>query len=147
MLIPSLSINLPPVLRNISKKEFSCAFFLSLLDKIKVGGDSCLSRNFANKKHKMQTSIPKNSQFFPPYHMWDTYLLLIEFTYNNNYHSSIRMAPLAPTQAVIRWLRRFYGQATTGLPWKLIVINTPVLVTNANSMQTKSIFLWFLSMS
>ena len=44
--------NLPPVLRNISKKEFFCAFFLSLLDKIKVGGDSCLARHFANNKRK-----------------------------------------------------------------------------------------------
>ena len=25
--------------------------------------------------------------------LWDTYLLLIEFTYNNNYHSSIGMSP------------------------------------------------------
>ena len=60
--------NLPPVLRNISKKEFFCAFFLSLLDKIKDGGESCLPRYFANKKRKTRTSIPKNSQFFPPYH-------------------------------------------------------------------------------
>ena len=42
--------NLPPVLRNISKKEFFCAFFLSLLDKIKVDGDSCLLQHFANCK-------------------------------------------------------------------------------------------------
>lgn len=25
--------------------------------------------------------------------LWDAYLPLIEFTYNNSYHSSIRMAP------------------------------------------------------
>ena len=38
-------------------------FFLSLLDKIKVGGDSCLPQHFANTnaKRKMQTSIPKNN--------------------------------------------------------------------------------------
>ena len=57
------------------------------------------------------------------------------------------MVPLAPTQVVIRWLRRFYGQAITGLPWKLIAINTPVLVTNAKFMLTRYIFLQFLSMS
>ena len=56
---------LPPVLRNISKKEFFCAFFLSLLDKIKFGGDSCLPRHFA-KINANQHS--KNSQFSPPYH-------------------------------------------------------------------------------
>ena len=44
--------NLPPVLRNISKKVFSVLFPFPLLDEIKVGGDSCLPRHFANKKHK-----------------------------------------------------------------------------------------------
>ena len=31
---------------------------------------------------------------------WDTYLLLIEFTYNNSYHSSIGMAPF---EALYGW--------------------------------------------
>ena len=44
--------NLPPVLRNISKKVFSVIFPFPLLDKIKVGGDSCLPRHFANKNAK-----------------------------------------------------------------------------------------------
>ena len=47
------------------------------------------------------------------------------------------MVPLAPTQADIRWLRRFYGQAITGLPWKLTAINTPRPVTSVKSMQTR----------
>ena len=41
MLTPSLSINLPPEPRDISNKGFFCAFVLSLLEKIKDGGDSC----------------------------------------------------------------------------------------------------------
>ena len=52
--------NLPPVLRNISKKVFSVLFPFPLLDEIKVGGDSCLPRHFVNTKRK--TSI--NSRFF-----------------------------------------------------------------------------------
>ena len=36
--------NLPPVLK-ISKKEFFCAFVLSMLEKIKDGSDSCLPRH------------------------------------------------------------------------------------------------------
>ena len=51
--------NLPPVLRSISKKEFFCAFFLSLLDKIKVGGDSCLPRHFANTNAKHRPAFQK----------------------------------------------------------------------------------------
>ena len=27
---------------------------------------------------------------------WDTHLLIIEFSYNNNYHSSIKVAPSRP---------------------------------------------------
>ena len=53
--------NLPPVLRNISKEVFSVLFPFPLLDKMKVDGDSCLSRHFANKKRKTQTKI--NSRF------------------------------------------------------------------------------------
>ena len=69
VLIPSVSIEM--VLRNISKKEFFCAFFLSLLDKIKVGGESCLPRHFANTNAKRKPAIPKKgnkSRFLPPYH-------------------------------------------------------------------------------
>ena len=63
---PFYNLPPPPNPRNISKKEFFCAFFLSLLDKIKVGGDSCLPRHFANTKCKTQTSIKQS--VLPPYH-------------------------------------------------------------------------------
>ena len=53
--------NLSPVLRNISKNEFFCAFFLSLLDKIKVDGDSCLPRHFANTNAKRKPAFLKKS--------------------------------------------------------------------------------------
>ena len=32
---------------------------------------------------------------------------------------------------------QIYGKATTGLPWKLTAINTPGLVINVKSMQTR----------
>ena len=41
---------------------------------------------------------------------------------------------LAPIPVGIRWLRKSYGKAITGLPWKLTAINTPGLVTNVKSM-------------
>ena len=52
--------NLPPPYSEISqKKEFFCAFFLSLLDKIKVGGDSCLLRHFAKTNAKRKPTFQK----------------------------------------------------------------------------------------
>ena len=58
--------NLPPDPEKYLKKEFFCAFVLSLLDKIKVGGDSCLPQHFA-KTNANANQHSKNSQFsFPP---------------------------------------------------------------------------------
>ena len=69
MLTPSLSIIYPPNPRNISKKEFFCAFFLSLLDKIKVGGDSCLLRHFektnAKRKPAFQKTVSSSHRITP----------------------------------------------------------------------------------
>ena len=56
--------NLPPELEKRLEKEFFCAFVLSLLDKIKDGGDSYLPRHFAkinanaNQHSKTVISIP-----------------------------------------------------------------------------------------
>ena len=56
--------NLPPEPEKYLEKEFFCAFVLSLLDKIKDGGDSCLPRHFvktnanANQHSKTVSSIP-----------------------------------------------------------------------------------------
>ena len=66
VLIPSLSIIYPPYSETSRKKDFFLYFFPFRLDEIKVGGDSCLSRHFANKKCKMQTSIKQS--VLPPYH-------------------------------------------------------------------------------
>ena len=58
--------NLPPEPEKHLEKEFFCAFVLSLLDKIKDGGDSCLRRHFA-KTNANANQHSKNSQFsFPP---------------------------------------------------------------------------------
>ena len=49
--------NLPLEPREISKKEFCCAFVLSILENIKDGGDSCLLRHFAKPALKPVSSI------------------------------------------------------------------------------------------
>ena len=56
--------NLPPESERHLEKEFCCAFVLSLLEKIKDGGDSCLPRHFTKRKREPAF---QNSQFsFPP---------------------------------------------------------------------------------
>ena len=57
--------NLPPT-QNL-EKGFFLYFFPFRLDEIKVGGNSCLLRHFANTKRKIQTSIKQS--VLPPYHM------------------------------------------------------------------------------
>ena len=57
MLTPSLSINLPPEPRTNLNKEFFCTFVLSMLEKIKDGGDSCLPRHFAKPAKKQSVLI------------------------------------------------------------------------------------------
>ena len=58
--------NLPPEPEKNLEKEFFCAFVLSLLDKIKVGGDSCLPRHFAKTNAKYKPAFQKQSVLFPP---------------------------------------------------------------------------------
>ena len=65
VIIPSLSIIYPPYSEYL-ENGFFLYFFPFLLDEIKVGGDSCLPRHFANTKCKMQTSIKQS--VLPPYH-------------------------------------------------------------------------------
>ena len=59
VLIPSLSIIYPPYSENLEKGLFVFFSPFPLLDKRKVGGDSCLPHIC---EYKMQTSI--NSRFF-----------------------------------------------------------------------------------
>ena len=51
VLTPSLSIIYPPYSEYLEKGLFPY-FFPFRLDEIKVDGDSCLPRHFANKKRK-----------------------------------------------------------------------------------------------
>ena len=60
--------NLPPEPEKHPEKEYFCAFVLSLLDKIKDGGDSCLPRHFAKTNTKRKPAFQKNNKFFPPYY-------------------------------------------------------------------------------
>ena len=61
--------NLPPEPeKHLEKRKFSMLFFLSLLDKIKVGGDSCLPRHFAKTNAKRKPAFQKAVSSFPPYH-------------------------------------------------------------------------------
>ena len=106
--------NLPPEPRNISKKEFFCAFFLSLLDKIKVGGDSCLPRHFAKTNAKRKPAFQKNSQFFPPYHKDDSRRFkatnqLLDILWSNCKHHRASTSPetrcTVPSQFIATYLK------------------------------------------
>ena len=65
VLTPSLSIIYPPYSKS-RKRIFFLYFFPFRLDEIKVGGDSCLPRHFANTKCKTQTNIKQS--VLPPSH-------------------------------------------------------------------------------
>ena len=68
VLIPSVSIIYPPYSEYLEKGIFLC-FLPFQLDKIKVSGDSCLTRHFANTKAKRKPAfLKKQSQFWPPHH-------------------------------------------------------------------------------
>ena len=67
MLIPSLSIIYPPYSKS-RKMNFSMLLFPFQLDKIKVGGDSCLPQNFSNTNAKCKPAFSLNSPVLPPYH-------------------------------------------------------------------------------
>ena len=51
--------NLPPEPEKHVEKEFFCDFVLSLLDKIKYDGDSCLPLHFAKTNAKREPAFQK----------------------------------------------------------------------------------------
>ena len=69
VLTPSLSIIYLPYSETSRKRFFSIIFPFPLLDKIKVSGDSCLPRHFANTNAKCKPAfLNKQSRFWPLYH-------------------------------------------------------------------------------
>ena len=68
VLTPSLSIIYLPNPRNISKRNCSVLLSFPLLDKIKDGGDSCLTVTFLRKQTKHEPAFQKQSVLVPTDH-------------------------------------------------------------------------------
>ena len=81
--------NLPPELKIFQKRSFSVLLYLSLLDKIKVGGDSSLPQHVLRQKQKVSSPtvlhsglsfVPRRMSLLPRNGILPPYLvLMIEF--------------------------------------------------------------------